>query len=203
MPFFDFLFGNKKSMNYEVRPDKIWLTTDAKFAGIANEVTKRATTNPAAILLVAHFSDVLARLNEIAATTTTALPVKAVLASNLAPGIADGLDLDPSATIDFLVAERHPLMSADEQLESFAALLPCRCRLAYHLSLDDPLLQAFSGAWVQNVLGKMGMTDDEPIESTMISRRIKDGQRKIESKSFGASYANSAGEWLEKNCPNM
>ena len=203
MPFFDFLFGNKQSTNCEVRPDKIWLTTDAKFAGIANEVTKRATANPAAILLVAHFPDVLARLNGIVATATTAVPVKAVLASNLAPGIADGLDLDQSTTIDFLVAERHPLISADEQLESFAALLPCRCRLAYHLSLDDPLLKAFSSAWLQNVLEKLGMKEDEPIESELVVRRLKGALRKIESKSFGASNANSAAEWLEKNCPHM
>ena len=203
MGIFQALFGSKKPTNCEVRPDKIWLTTDAKFAGIANEVMKRAATKPAAILLVAHFPDVLVRLNEIAANATTAVPVRAVLASNLAPGIADGLDLDQSTTLDFVAAERHPLMSVDAQLESFAALLPCRCRLSYHLSLDDPLLQAFSGAWVQNLLGQLGMTEDEPIESTMISRRIKDAQRKIESKAFGASNANSAGDWLEKNCPNL
>jgi hypothetical protein len=37
MGFFDSLFGSKKPTNVEVIPDHIWMTTDAKFAGLAKE----------------------------------------------------------------------------------------------------------------------------------------------------------------------
>lgn len=38
MGFFDSLFGSKKATNVEVTPQRIWMTTDAKFAGLAREV---------------------------------------------------------------------------------------------------------------------------------------------------------------------
>jgi preprotein translocase subunit SecA len=202
VPLFDFLFGPKKPKNCDVVPDKIWLTSDAKFAGIARDIAKRTNKNAAAILLVAHFPDVLPRLDEIAADST-AIPTKAALASNLTPDIVAGLQLDPSTTIDIVAAERHPLASVDERLEAFAASLPCRTRLARHLSLDDPLLQAFSGGWVGQILNNLGMEENECIESTMVSRRIRQAQQKIEAKALDIRPAESAAAWMEKNCPNL
>lgn len=202
MGFFNVLFGGKKTTNCEVVADKIWLTTDAKFAGLAKEVAERSNSETVAVLLVAHFPDLLTRLDEVAAEPG-AVPVKAVLAGNLTPDLAASLNLDESATIDLIVAERHPLPSVDESLEEFAGAFPCRCRLSHHLSLDDPVLKVFSGAWGKQLLGKLGMTEDEAIESSMISRRIKDAQRKIASQSQGNEPADSAAEWLQKNCPGL
>jgi hypothetical protein len=198
----DYLFGSKKSTNCEVVADRLWMTTNSKFVGLAKEVAERSNSGTVAILLVAHFPDVLARLDEITSVKTE-VPVKAVLASCLSTDIAAGLKLDESTTIDIIVAERHPLPSADELLEEFADAFPCQCRLSYHLSLDDPVMKAFSGAWVQKLLGKLGMTEEESIESKMIIRRIRDAQRKIESKSFRNMDADSAAEWLKKNCPEL
>jgi len=202
MGFLNFLFGGKASANREVVPDRIWLTTDAKFAGIAKNVTARANSGTVAILLVAHFPDVLARLNGIAAESS-ALPVKALLARDLSPELAASLTLDDSATIDVIVAERHPLPSVDDRLEEFADAFAFRCRFSHHLSLDDAIVQVFAGSWVQGMLGRLGMTEDESIEGTMISRRIKRAQRKIESKTYESLDADSATEWLEKNCPEL
>jgi hypothetical protein len=42
MGFFDALFGSKKRTNVEVVPDLIWMTTDAKFAGLAKAVAERS-----------------------------------------------------------------------------------------------------------------------------------------------------------------
>lgn len=71
MGFFDSLFGSKKPTNVEVAAERIWMTTDAKFSGLAREVAERSNSETVAILLVAHFPDVLARLNELAAKPVT------------------------------------------------------------------------------------------------------------------------------------
>ncbi len=42
MGFFDALFGSKKRTNVEVVPDHIWMTTDAKFSGLAKEAEQRS-----------------------------------------------------------------------------------------------------------------------------------------------------------------
>jgi len=202
MGFFDSLFGSKKPTNVEVTAERIWMTTDAKFAGLAREVAERSNSETVAILLVAHFPDVLARLNELAAKPAT-VPVMAVLASDLSIDVATSLNLDESATLDIIVGERHPLPSVDERLEQFAGELPCRCRCAHHLSLEDPVIKLFAGEWVQNLLERLGMKEDEAIESQLVSRRIKQAQQKIEGRAFGSSEAESAEQWLEKNCSEL
>jgi len=202
MGFFDSLFGNQKPTTVEVVGDHIWMTTDAKFAGLAREVAERSNSQTVAILLVAHFPDVLAWLEELA-SGETGVPVKAVLASSLSIDIAASLNLNASDTLDLIVGERHPLPSVDERLEQFASELPCRCRLSHHLSLEDPVLSIFAGEWVRSVLGRLGMKEDEAIESQMVSRRIKLAQQKIEGRASGNSTAESAAQWLEKYCPEL
>ena len=185
MGFFDFLFGGKRRSNVEVVPDHIWMTTDAKIAGLTKEVQERARSETVAILLVAHFPDVLTHLVEIADQQSGEAPVRAVLAGNLHADLAASLNLDESATIDVIVGERHPLPSVDDRLEEFADELPCRCRFSHHVSLEDPMMQIFAGEWVQDVLRKLGMSEDEAIESQMVSRRIRQAQLKIEGHTFG------------------
>jgi len=71
MGLFDSLFGTKKPTTVEAAAERIWMTTDAKFAGLAREIAERSKSGTVAILLVAHFPDVLARLNELAAKPAT------------------------------------------------------------------------------------------------------------------------------------
>jgi len=204
MGLFDFLFGGgKKRTSVEVVPDHIWMTTAAKFAGLAKEARERSRSETVAILLVAHFPDVLERLDEIANQQTWDVPCKAVSASNLNTNLAASLRVDESATIDIIVGERHPLPSVDDRLEEFADELPCRCRFSHYVSLDDAMMKVFAGDWIKNVLKQLGMTEDEAIESQMVSRRIRQAQQKIEGRAFGSLNAESAAEWLEKNCPDL
>ena len=196
MGMFDFLFGNKPQTTVQVLNDRIWLSQNAKINGIKQQI--RQQTDSATILLVAHFEETLQQLRTI---TADHQPVHLVLAENLTSDITSRINTDESATIDLIVAERHPLKSADDALMSFAEGLPCRCRLAYHLSLEDPLLKLFVGEFVEKMLESLGMKEDEPIESQMVSRRIKAAQQKNEERAFGNSRAFSAAEWLELNMP--
>jgi hypothetical protein len=199
MGLFDFLFGSKKRTNVQIVPDHIWMTTGAKFAGVAKEAEERSKSETVAILLVSHFSDVLARLQELTNQRTFGVPCMAVLASSLDANLAASLNLDESAMIDILVAERHPLPSVDDRLGEFADELNCRCRFSHHVSLEDAVMKVFGGDWLRNVLKQMGMKDDEAIESQMISRRIRRAQQRIEGRAIGSPDADSAAEWLEKN----
>nr|WP_143548214.1 hypothetical protein [Rhodopirellula sp. SM50] len=179
------------------------MTTDAKFAGLATEAGERSRSATVAILLVAHFPDVLARLEELSNHQTWSVPCMAVLASHLNADLATSLSLDESAMIDVIVGERHPLPSVDDRLEAFADELPCRCRFSHHLSLEDAVIEVFAGDWIKSVLTKLGMNEDEAIKSQMVSRRIRQKQQKIEGRAFGTVDAESAAAWLEKNCPEL
>jgi hypothetical protein len=203
MGFFDFLFGSKRRTGVEILPDQIWMTTEAKFAGLTREAEKRSRSESVAILLVAHFPDVLERLDEIASGQTWDVPCKAVPASRLNKERGSSLGLDESAIIDIIVGERHPLPSVDDRLTEFAGELPCRGRVSHHVSLEDAAIKVFTGEGVKNVLKQLGMTEDEAIKSRIVSRRIRQAQQKIEGRAFGSLHARSAAEWLEKNCPDL
>lgn len=203
MGLFDFLFGSKKRTNVTIAPERIWLTHDAKFSGLATEAEERSNSETVAILLVAHFPDVLEQLEFIVNHHTFNVPCKAVSANDLNRELAQSLHLDESAVIDVIVGERHPLPSVDDRLAGFADELPCRCRFAHHVSLQDPVIRVFAGDWVTNVLNKMGMKEDEALESQMVSRRIRAAQQKIEGQASGSLDADSAAAWLERNCPEL
>jgi hypothetical protein len=203
MGFFRRLLGDKSGgglANCVTLPDRVWKTTDAKFAGLAKEAAGRAPPETFAVLLVAHFPDVLAELERIA-EEGGAVPVLAVLARDLSPQMVAGLDLDATATIDIVLGERHPVRSYDDRLVDFAAACPCRCRLSHHLSLDDALMEAFGGDWLKEVLERLGMTDDEAIESSVVARRIEAAQRQLGDARMSDAEAGSAAEWMEKNRP--
>lgn len=200
MGLFSFLFGSSEPSTVEVLSDRIWMSQQAKWKGIRKEIEERSASGAVVILLVAHFADTLEQLDAIAAQPHGGAPVTATLVEALSNDIAVRLK-DETATIDLIVGERHPLREVDESLLEFAKEVPCRCRVAHHLSLDDPLLKLFSGEWVAGVLKKLGMTENESIQSSMVSRRVKDAQKKIHANAIGDSKVGSAAEWLERNMP--
>ncbi len=202
MGLFDFLTGGKTSSNVESRDDRIWLTQAAKFNGIRNDLADCAGSETVAILLIAHFPDTLTRLETLTENWTGAVPVQAVLASNLSTDLASRLHVEELSRMDLIVAERHPLPSVDDALKQFAAELPCRCRLGLHMSLDDPLIRRFVGSWVEDILGKLGMQEDEPIESRLVTRQIRAVQEKVAAQATGNREAASAADWMAKNLPS-
>ncbi len=200
MGFLDFIFGGSKS-NVETLPDRIWLTSQAKRNGIRKEINEQAQSEPVGLLLVAHFPDVLETLYELQDSIDLSCEVK--LASDLSTDLTAFWPADDSRRYFILVAERHPLPAHDDRIVQFAEELPCRCQIAFHVSLEDPLMKMFAGEWVENLLRKLGMDENDAIESQMVARRIHAAQKKIADEAFGDSEARSAAGWLEANVPNL
>ncbi len=199
MGVFDFLFGNKRETTVQVFDDRIWLSQNAKIGGINQQI--RQHTDSAVIVLVAHFEETLQQVRSINAGHNTDTPVSLILAEDLTSNFASKLNTEQTSTVNLIVTERHPLKSADDAIMAFAEGLPCRCNVTYHLSLEDPLIKRFIGGFVEKMLENLGMKEDEPIESQLVSRRIKAAQKKNEQQAFGNSRAFSAAEWLELNMP--
>jgi len=207
------------------RNDQIWLTPAAKLRGIVRDVqlALKENTTP---LVVAHFPNMLQGMRTLLEGTQQPFEV---LAKPDHPGdwtrrllatkadrvlLAESKDVsaveeptepvrDETAAVSIIVIESHPLPAHDEAIERFAAQLPCRCRLQVHLSLEDAVMRAFAGDWVADMLRRLGMKDDEAIESAMVMRRVRQAQRKIEGCQIGDAPAESADEWLRLNCPQF
>lgn len=193
-----------KKTNVELASDHIWLTDEAKLEGIASEVTESlsASDGPVAILLVAHFADRLRQLQALVQQRGFApTHVIAAMASDLTPESPQVAEFAESEWVSIIAVERHPLAPRDASLVAFARTVPCRCTLEFHLSLNDPLMKSFAGDWVRQVLSRLGMTENQAIESRMVTRRLQQAQLEIARRATGDMPANSAEEWFERNCP--
>jgi hypothetical protein len=186
--------------NVTVLPDVIWLSKQAKFDGLIRAVSKALAgpEPPDGVLLVGHFPDTVAELRRPIEDGRISGSVAVVSVDDLR-GTAAGMSLDDSRTILFVVGERHPLRSRDEAIAEFAEGLPCRSRLVHYVSLDEPLMRVFAGGWVEGTLKKLGMKEDEAVESPLVARRIKAARDKLAGRCSSDFPAESAEAWMEKN----
>lgn len=200
MGLFDWLMGTSRQ-TVKLR-EMIWLTKKAKFEGIVHSMDAPSLVRPDTIILVSHFADTHELLQLIADKTEDRHDVHTVMAREL-PELWQPLIRDESTFLRLIVGERHPHAARDAEIFDLVQQHANRCDVIYHVALEDALMKAFAGAWVESSLRGLGMTEDEAIESKMVSRRIIDAQKKIAAQCQGEIDANSAEEWMERNCPQL
>jgi preprotein translocase subunit SecA len=82
--------------------------------------------------------------------------------------------------------ERHESRRIDNQLRGRAGRQGDPGSSRFYLSLQDDLLRIFGGERMQNLMLKLGMEEDVPIESKLITRRIAAAQKAVEVQHFEA-----------------
>lgn len=180
LSFLKLLFGKKETRRAQINPDVIWFSRQAKYDGIRAHLQRDSLLQCAAILLVAHSKDTLEQLQQIAEAYDGDIPVMSLMAGDLSSDVANRLQIGEDKVIELVIAERHPLTYIDDHvIDGFAELLACRCNATCYLSLDDELVREFGGDRAKEIMSKMGMKDDETIESKMVSRRIRASQKKL------------------------
>ena len=82
--------------------------------------------------------------------------------------------------------ERHEARRIDNQLRGRAGRQGDPGESRFFLSLQDDLLRIFGGEKVQNLMLRLGMEEDVPIESKLITKRIQAAQKAVEAQNFEA-----------------
>jgi len=82
--------------------------------------------------------------------------------------------------------ERHEARRIDNQLRGRAGRQGDPGSSRFYLSLQDDLLRIFGGERIQNLMLRLGMEEDVPIESRLITRRIAAAQKAVEAQNFAA-----------------
>jgi preprotein translocase subunit SecA len=82
--------------------------------------------------------------------------------------------------------ERHESRRIDNQLKGRAGRQGDPGASRFYLSLQDDLLRIFGGEKIQGLMLKLGMEEDVPIESGLITRRIAGAQKAVETQNFMA-----------------
>ncbi len=85
-----------------------------------------------------------------------------------------------------LGTERHESRRIDNQLRGRAGRQGDAGGSRFYLSLQDDLLRIFGGDKIQGLMLRLGMEEDVPIESGLITRRIEAAQKNVEANHFSA-----------------
>jgi preprotein translocase subunit SecA len=85
-----------------------------------------------------------------------------------------------------LGTERHESRRIDNQLRGRAGRQGDPGSSRFYLSLQDDLMRIFGGERMQNLMLRLGMEEDVPIESRLISKRIASAQEAVEAQHFAS-----------------
>jgi preprotein translocase subunit SecA len=86
--------------------------------------------------------------------------------------------------LHIVATERHESRRIDNQLRGRAGRQGDPGSSRFFLSLQDDLLRIFGGERMQNLMLKLGMEEDVPIESGLITKRIAKAQEAVETQNF-------------------
>src|SRR4051812_28953121 len=88
--------------------------------------------------------------------------------------------------LHILGTERHESRRIDNQLRGRAGRQGDPGSSRFYLSLQDDLLRIFGGERMQNLMLRLGMEEDVPIESRLITKRIAAAQKAVEAQHFAS-----------------
>jgi len=80
--------------------------------------------------------------------------------------------------------ERHEARRIDNQLRGRAGRQGDPGSSRFFVSLEDDLMRRFGGTTVANIMDRLGVDEDIPIEHNLISRSIENAQVKVEGYNF-------------------
>lgn len=83
-----------------------------------------------------------------------------------------------------LGTERHEARRIDNQLRGRAGRQGDPGSSQFFLSLEDDLLRIFGGNKIKALMENFKLPDDQPIESSLVSRAVNEAQKKIEGLNF-------------------
>ena len=80
--------------------------------------------------------------------------------------------------------ERHETRRIDNQLRGRSGRQGDPGKSRFYLSMEDDLMRLFGGDRVRNIMARLKLDEDVPLEARMLSKSIESAQRKIEGRNF-------------------
>ncbi|MCR5827573.1 MAG: preprotein translocase subunit SecA [Bacteroidales bacterium] len=110
------------------------------------------------------------------------------IATNMA-GRGTDIKLDPDVKVAgglaIIGTERHDSRRVDRQLRGRAGRQGDPGSSIFYVSLEDNLMRLFGSEKIAGVVDKMGLTEGEALQNSMLSKSIERAQKKVEENNFG------------------
>lgn len=195
---FDWLFARKSppELPYD---DRVWIDGASRMRAVLREVAAGPT------LLVAYFEaseDALAgalgeagvsfvRVRDALTPWSGALVlVQAANLRHLTGRAPDGTKV---------VVFEHPPMPSEGRALREALAAQTDAKPVFFTAIDDALMRRFGGERTAELMVKLGLAPDEPIEHPMVSRALANARENVAKKVKVPRDARSLEEWIERN----
>ncbi|MCQ2181067.1 MAG: preprotein translocase subunit SecA [Bacteroidales bacterium] len=187
--------------------DLIYKTKKAKYAAVIDRVAKLSAEGRPVLVGTTDVetSELLSRMLKLRGIRHNVLNAKehareadivaqagqsstVTIATNMA---GRGTDIKLSAEVKnagglaIIGTERHDSRRVDRQLRGRAGRQGDPGSSTFYISLEDKLMRLFGSERIAGIVDKLGMADDEALESSMLSSAIEKAQRKVEENNFG------------------
>lgn len=80
--------------------------------------------------------------------------------------------------------ERHESRRIDNQLRGRSGRQGDPGSSQFYVSMEDDLMRLFGGDKLKNLMQRLGLPEDQPVEARMVSKSIESAQKKIEGLNF-------------------
>ena len=187
--------------------DLIYKTKKAKYAAVINKIAElRAEGRPVLVGTTdVETSELLSRMLKMRGIPHNVLNAKqfareaeivaqagqsstVTVATNMA-GRGTDIKLSPEVKaaggLAIIGTERHESRRVDRQLRGRAGRQGDPGSSTFYVSLEDKLMRLFGSERIASIVDKLGMTDEDALESKMLSNSIEKAQRKVEENNFG------------------
>ncbi len=190
------------------RPDMIYKTIDAKFKAVVETIKeKHEKGQPVLVGTVAvetseHISKLLKKegikhnvLNaknhyrEAEIIENAGQKGAVTIATNMAGRGTDiklGEGVVELGGLAVIGTERHESRRIDNQLRGRSGRQGDPGMSQFFLSMEDELMRRFGSDNLKDMMDRLGMEDDQPIESKMVSRAVESAQKRVEGNNFDA-----------------
>jgi len=97
---------------------------------------------------------------------------------------AESAKVKAAGGLHILGTERHESRRIDNQLRGRAGRQGDPGSSQFFISLEDDLMRLFGSDRIQSMVDKLGMSDDDAIEASILSKSIEGAQKKVEGRNF-------------------
>jgi preprotein translocase subunit SecA len=97
---------------------------------------------------------------------------------------ADGAKVRAAGGLAVIGTERHESRRIDNQLRGRSGRQGDPGDSRFYVALEDDLMRLFGGEMVSNLMDRLGIEEDVPIDSPIVSRAIENAQKKVEARNF-------------------
>jgi preprotein translocase subunit SecA len=187
-------------------PDVVYKTENAKFRAVVEEIVARhQKKQPVLVGTVSienseRLSEMLKKrgikhtvLNakyhaqEAEIVAQAGQPGAVTIATNMAGRGTDivlGEGVAELGGLHIIGTERHESRRIDNQLRGRAGRQGDPGSSQFYLSLEDDLMKRFGAENIMAMMDRLGMEEDQPIESKLITRAIESAQKRVEGNNF-------------------